>query len=429
MNIKQLLKYIPLILIVVAMAAETLVFTRYQHRVSLFQSPVIWFASGILVCLLAWIIYGKEQDEDLTFGTYLLTIPRVLAVFIPFIAGSIITEAYLAEIFMQYPIDPKSSDIIPALQEIYIDRLQAGKDVYEPYSEYGYTIYPNYLPLAWLPYFISEWLQIDYRWTAYFIFIFALGLWNLRLLKKPFSWVELFLKSALPFLMLRYFILYRETSFGHAVELTIVGFYLILALTIFSKSSLKRAGGILLPLLSRFSYAFWLVFYALTIFIRERKQAWQIAGICTVAILLIYVLPFFIQHPTSFFEGLKYYEKAALVEWQPHSWQDPNDIPFHLKQKASFSIFFYENLEGTVEERLDVARAFHKGMSIGSALLVGLLYFLYRRRVDFRFFALVGLKFTLMFFYGFFYVPFFYLFLLPTFMTLPIIFEIPFGRK
>jgi hypothetical protein len=409
--------------------AETLVYTGFKHLFNGFTSPVFSMIMGLLFCAVALLLHLRRDEAD----SAVAPLPSdkrasTLALWLPFLVGALWCGFGLHQIFLAYPIDPTVSDIIPALQDIYVGRVQAGEAVYEPYSKYGYTIYPNYLPLAWLPYFFSEWLAIDYRWTAYALFVLAIFLWNIRLSKQTFSVPELALKSILPFVLLYLFMIYRETSFGHSVELTIVAFYLLLALSVFSRSSVLKAGGILLPLLSRFSFVFWLLYYGFVLLLRSRPRTFAVVGWSVLGVLLLYIIPFFDYFPDAFLAGLGYYELAAFAEWQVKPWQAAGEAPFHLGQGASFGIFFYEYLDGTVEERLQIARNAHKIFSVLAVVFMAGLHFRWRDKVQDAFFLLVALKVAMLFFYGFFYVPFFYLYLLPTLLVLPIFWEIPLGR-
>ena len=400
-------------------ALDVLYLTIYRD---VFISPMVSFLSGTFICVFALVAFDRKRVEDFTLGKYQLSILRILAIIIPLAIGIYITAPMLSELITKYPVDHKYSDILPALQNIYIDRFIHGENVYEVYEKFGNPLYPNYLPMQWLPYLVAHGLGIDYRWIAYAIFIFALVLWAVRLLKKPIHWLEILLKVALPFLALYPLLIYRKSSFGSSVELTIVGYYLILAYTLFKKSTITRSVGILLPLLSRFSFLFWLVFYAISSFLTERQNAIKIIKWTTIGVVLLYVLPFFLREPNAFFDGLGYYKKASLFEWHTRHWQTPGDYPFHLKNGVSFSVYFYEYIDGTLEERFYLATLFHKIMSISAALLIS-LFFWKRKGSDLRLTALVGLKLCITWFYAFLSLPFFYLYLLPVFLSFVIIFE------
>lgn len=414
------------VLVIILTAFDVLYMTIYQD---IFISPMVNFLSGTLICLFALMAFDKQTVENFTLAKPHLSFIRILAVMLPLIIGLYVVAPILAEIIVTFELSPGQSDVIPALQEIYVKRFLNGENVYAPFTGFGYTIYVNYLPTQWLPYLIAHGLNMDYRWLAFIIFVLSLLFWVFRLLKKPVHWLELTLKTALPFGALYFFLNHRQSSFGYSVELTIVGYYLILAYTLFQKSTVTRSIGILLPLLSRFSFLFWLMFYGVSSFLTERQNALKIIKWTTLGVVLIYVLPFFIRQPTAFFDGLKYYSKASFGEWSPKYWQEPNDYPFHLKNGASFSVYFYEYMGGELKERFDMATLFHKIMSISAALLIG-LFFWWRKESDLKLTALVGLKLCVTWFYAFFYLPFFYLYFLPVFLSFPIIFELNiFQRK
>lgn len=408
------------ILVFLLVIIEVAYITKYQL---IYVSPLVWFLAGTAVALIGLLLFNKQKLTETTAPKINYSIPRLLAIGLPFFVGIGSTVSILVPIFEAFPIHFSHSDVIPALQEIYVDRFLKGENVYTPFKGFGYTIYPNYLPMQWLPYLISENLKFDYRWLAYGIFIFSILLWNIRLLRKNIHWLELAVKSTIPFLILYCFLIYRKSAFGHSVELTIVGFYLLLSLSIFTKSTFLRAVGILLPLLSRFAFLFWLVFYAIVTFIKDKKSAIKITAWTIVGVLLIYVFPFFIKAPTAFTDGLAYYNRASLTEWSTRWWQEPGDKPFHLIQGAGFAIYFNDFLDGETKEKLELAKIFHKIFSIFPVLLIGFIFWK-RKEKEVKLFALGGLKICVLWFYAFFQLPFFYLFLVPTFLSLPILYEL-----
>lgn len=409
------------VLIVFLFVIDVLYLTIYRDT---FVSPMVSFLSGTLMCIFAVFAFDRQKVEDFTLEKHDISILRVLALIVPMIIGIHINSDMLGDIIQQYAVDHKYSDILPALQEIYIKRFLNGENVYEVYEKFGNPLYPNYLPLQWLPYVIAHFLGIDYRWLAFGIFIFALLIWNIRLLRKPISALEIFIKSALPFGVLYLLIIHRKMSFATSVELTIVGFYLICAYTLFKKSNITRSVGILLPLLSRFSFLFWLAFYAVATFITDRKNALQIIKWTTLGVVLIYLLPFFIREPNAFFDGLNYYDKASYFEWHTRHWQKEGAYPYHLNNGVSFSVYFYEYVDGEVEDKLGMAQLFHKIMAFVAALIVGLFYWWRKDKSDLRLIALVGLKFCITWFYAFLYLPFFYLYFLPIFLSMIILYEL-----
>ena len=408
------------VLILILVIVDVLYLTIWRDT---FVSPMVSFVSGTLICVFALLVFDNRKVEDFTLKKHKINIIRVLCLLVPMIIGVYITSDMLSEIIVKYPSDHKYSDILPALHEIYIKRFLNGENVYAVYEKFGNPLYPNYLPFQWMPYLAAHGIGIDFRWLAYGIFIFALLIWNIRLLRKPIYGLELFIKSALPFGIMYLLIIHRKMSFATSVELTIVGFYLIFAYTLFKKSNITRSIGILLPLLSRFSFLFWLVFYAIATFITDRKNALQIAKWTTLGVVLIYILPFFLREPNAFFDGVNYYNKASYFEWHTRHWQKEGAYPYHLNNGVSFSVYFYEYVDGEVEDKLGTAQLFHKIMGLASALLMGLFFWWRKGKSDLRLVSLVGLKFCIGWFYAFLYLPFFYLYFLPIFLSMIILYE------
>ena len=143
---------------------------------------------------------------------------------------------------------------------------------------------------------------------------------------------------------------------------------------------------------------------------------------------MIYIIPFLSQDWDLVANGLKYYETTAIRQWKIQAWQSPGEKPYHLFHGLSFSGWFYDNIEGDALSKMSAARTVHGIVSFAAAIILGLAYLAmkkFRPTWNVRLFLLVGLKFYLLIFYGFIYVPFVYLFMLPLFISLPIIYEIP----
>ena len=123
---------------------------------------------------------------------------------------------------------------------------------------------------------------------------------------------------------------------------------------------------------------------------------------------------------------MEYYAKTAETQWETQSWQGPGEKPHHLTKGHSFAIYFYDFTEGDVSKRLALNRKVHIAVCAFAAFLLGLGYFFFRKRgLNTKMYLLIGLKFYLLIFYGFFYVPFSYLYQLPLFLSIAILYNIP----
>ncbi|MEM9820629.1 MAG: hypothetical protein AAF985_06135 [Bacteroidota bacterium] len=403
--------------------------TFFKKSLGLYWSPVAWMLGGLLTCGAGFYLMrsglnqlGSAEGKTRKFHQII-----VLAIFT---LGSLLCADILSGVFASYPVDPKGSDIIPSL-EFYVRRLLSGETVYKPLPFDGYEVNPTYFPLLWAPYIFSEVLHIDYRWTAYLVFLIALFLYHRRLWQQDLSLLEVILKAAIPFLLLVHYILEDRESLGFAVELLPIGFYFLLTLSVFHRSKWIMAIGILLCLLSRYAFTFWLPIYLLIFWIeRGFKPVFQVSLSVLAGVLLLYVLPFLAKDWTIFTKGLAYYGKTAETQWIRQKWQKPDARPHHLQQGLSYSIYFYDFIDGPVEKRLKLNRIVHISACALAAVIIFLLYLYYRKKeLDHRLFLIIALKFYLLIFYGFFYVPFSYLFKLPTLLTLPILYHLKLSSK
>lgn len=402
--------------------------TFWRNKFGMYQSPVIWTIASLAVCVIAWLLISFRPAMPLRSGPS--PWPRYLVGFALFAFGAVFCAVRLESIIQEYAVNAKDSDIIPSL-EFYVRRWLSGDTVYKPMPFDGYEVNPTYFPLLWMPYAFSEILSIDYRWTAYGIFLIAIFLYHLKLLKQDIGWGELIFKSLVPFLFVYSFTQNAKGTFGHAVELLPVGFYLLLTLTIFHRNRFFMAVGIVLCLLSRYAFTFWLPLYMLIYWFENGfKSVFRVSLYVALGVVMLYVLPFLVKDHTILTKGLGYYAKTAEGQWYPQGWQEPGAKPHHLTQGLSFAIYFYDYGEGDVLDKLSLNRKVHITVCGFAALLLGLGYVFFRRRgLNTKLYLLIGLKFYLIIFYGFFYVPFAYLFKLPLFLSVAILYNTPFNPK
>ncbi|MEL6866055.1 MAG: hypothetical protein AAFP19_16630 [Bacteroidota bacterium] len=421
-----LFHYFPLLLLFTGIYYELAMQTFKMNVYGPYDSPIVWMGAGLLTCVAAWCLLAFQPKRAVDH--YPIGRNRVLMILWGvFALGSLLMAAKLSAIFATYPVDAQYSDIIPSL-ELYVKRWMAGEKVYAPFQFPTWVVLPTYFPLLWMPYGFSEYFQIDYRWTAYIVFLLAVFLYFIRMSKFQMPIWELLIKAILPFVLINYYIVNVDKVFGHAVELLPVGFYLLLTLTLFHRSTFIMGLGILLCLLSRYAFTFWLPIYLLIFWIEKgfmpafKVGLWVLAGV-----LLLYVLPFLAKDWTILTNGLAYYSKTAEGQWMIQSWQEEGQVPHHLNKGLSFAMYFYDVHEYEVMDRLAMNRKAHLVACGIAAVLLFLGYLLGRKRgLNVRLYMLVGLKFYLVIFYGFFYVPFSYLYMLPFFLSLAIVYELSF---
>lgn len=418
-------RWVALLTLLVGAVGELLLQSRFLNHFGPWWSPVWWLVCGLLVSVAGFGLLTFSQGRTAhklpegKYGTGWIGLGV-------FVLGAVFCGVRLSSIFADFPIGPEHSDIIPSLQ-MYVRRLLSGETVYAPLEFPTWTVLPTYFPVMWLPYTFSEILNIDYRWTAYGVFLLACGLYLFRVWRGGASAWEMSWKTLLPFVYLLVFISTIPRYFGLAVELMPAGLYLILALTVFRKSPWMMAFGIGLCLLSRYALSFWLPVYLVMLWGERGFRTAFSTGLGVAAMVLaLYVIPFLSKDWTILTDGLAYYQTTAEGQWHPQSWQGPDEPPTHLFRGLSFAPWFYDNVEYEVVDRLSRNKKFHLAVSLGAAvlLLVGYLWLRQRRHFNPRLYALVGLKFYLTIFYAWLYVPFAYLYMLPCLFTLVLLWEI-----
>lgn len=409
----------------IALFAELAMQTWLRKEFGAFWSPFVWLVAGLVVAGSAFWLFSRQKSEASTSSFQFPRWAQIGVVGGVFLVGCLVTFFRIWPVFDEFPVDPLQSDVIPSL-EIYVKRLLGGERVYTTLYFPTWEVEPTYFPMMWLPYVIPELLKIDYRWLSLGAFYAMVGIYAGRMLwlGRPFE--EVALKTAFPFYALWLLIRDDRFIFGHSVELTAVAFYLFLALTLFHRKTWVMALGIVPCLLSRYAFTFWLPAYFAMIWIGRGFFPALRTGLYTLlGVVLLYIIPFWMKDPGILTRGLAYYEKTAIGQWQTQPWQESGQKPHHLDQGLSFSLLFYDHGPGTVEERLAANRKVQFGVCLLAAIgfLAG-FYFWKKRGLDPRLYGLASLKAYLTLFYGFLYVPFSYLFLVPLFISLPLLFEL-----
>lgn len=399
-----------------------------RHALGDYASPVAWLAFGILTSVAAFILLTPRTTAIATNADMPQNKKNLLVVGGVFLVAALLLGFRLSYIFAEFPIGQHQSDIIPSIQ-MYVRRLLSGAYPYTPLHFDGWTVLPTYFPMMWLPYVFSEILEIDYRWTAYLLFVGVCLLYIYRLTKQVISQKEMIFKALLPLVLVIVLSIFEKPMFGHAVELAPISFYLLLCFALFHRNQLLFAAAILSCLLSRYAFTFWLPLTMLIYWAEFGfKNFFKVSLYVLIGVLILYVIPFLSKDWDLVTNGLKYYEETAIKQWELQKWQNIGDKPYHLFQGLSFSAWFYDWVSGSSLERMNAARFMHGIVSLIAATIIGLTYLLLKRKksqFNVRLLLLVGLKFYLIIFYGFIYVPFSYLFMLPLFISIPLIYEIP----
>ena len=294
-----------------------------------YASPTIMFLAGLATCWLVYRLIAFEKPSVPMTVNHKINVRKIIVIISFFLIGTILIGWEYHQIQLEFPSqgDGTRSDVIPSLK-IYVQRFLSGEYPYQPLVFNGWTVMPTYFPMMWLPYCFSEILEIDYRWTAYLFFLIPLFMLQWQLIKQDISLFEIGLKVALPFIFLFLYVEHFPDVLGYGVELMPVGLYFILVLSMKWKKSYWVAFPIVLVLMSRYAFTFWLPVYLLTIWMeRGFKDVFKVSLWVLGGVLVVYVIPFLSKNWDVFFEGLAYYGKTAETAWQ---WQREDGRPLIL---------------------------------------------------------------------------------------------------
>ena len=311
-----------------------IVFNKYLNPVLLFV------VSMALPAYLIWL-YVKRPEEQFSPGEVRPWRRLVWAL------GGLITILLsyeeLRKIFVHYSDPIQYSDVIPHLRTLY-ERFSHGEFPYTPIHFSTYDLMPIYMPLHWLPAGLAAPFHLDIRWVGV-IFLALSVAWYGWFMAEQRNHVGLRIMALiLPSLSLWAFIFWGAGDLGVTYEIIVAAYYLVLAAGLLARRYWLVTIGIILCLLSRFTLVFWLPLFAF-IFLMEKglKKSLVMWGWVAAAVVLLFILPFYIKDPAFISRGLSYYTLATVGDWvgccadPPVSWTQERGVSFAIIMKALFS--------------------------------------------------------------------------------------------
>lgn len=377
-----------------------------QLRLNYWENSICLFLSS---AMLAYIFYINSFRRTSTLGLVgnAKWVNFLLAILVAISIG------FLWLVFhdglTKFPINPKFSDVIPTM-DYMIGEFISGRSPYSVNTSFGYPIASLYFPFVWMPLIIPKLLQIDLRYLLILVVvIFGVIAMMFKFYRNGFYLLALLLVNLLLILIIQY----NTLDFYSSMEWLIMIYYCILCLTFFSDSAFIVSLGIILCLLSRYSFLFWLPIYALVYFRQFGMQKTMKVVIITSILFSIFFLPFlFIEHPIQLGLVFKGYASAAIGEWYGQSWQAVNDLPHQLfgngKGMAGFWYFFST---GAIEQKVFIYQKLHIMINVlFSLFLFVVIYRSKEKAMHYPLFLTASLSACISVFFQFIQVPYNYLF-------------------
>jgi len=308
------------------------------------------------------------------------------------------------------PIDIKTSDIIPYINDLYLKRLFNGEFIYNLAPGLGYGNWtPNYLPFHWLPFAISYYFQFDHRWIVLCTYFIAIYIYLFHFINAQTE-KDFLIKACLPFVFLLLVFFKQSDNFAHTVELLIATYYFILAMFIIKNNVLGKSIGLVITVLSRYIVIFYIPIALLIEFYLNSKKILIQIVLVIIMISAFYVIPFLLKDTSIFFKGAASYDLAALGEWNGQSWQQTNDRPHHLFQGLGFASWAYSFLNGTLENKIQVYKTIMLIIVCISMIFIGVYFIKNKYKYSLTNWHLASLKVILTIVISFSLVPYSYLF-------------------
>jgi hypothetical protein len=410
-----MIKNIKLFVVIFAII-ELLLLTCARNFFGIFVSPVIILLSGLLMGILS--LWYAKISTPLPQVTKKPVKWQLFTLIVTAIAGGITILNLVKAVLCAIPVDVKQSDIIPLLQKMVSNFLQ-GKQVYKNFNDFGYDLFPTYLPAQWMPFLIAEKWKTDYRMTATIILLSALTFAFYKIIKSNLLFVQKIVLILLICGFIDTFLMSDGFTVAVSIEQMIMGYYIFLCTVLAtSKNPFLRGAAIALCLLSRFSFLFWLPMYLFCVFLSEgRKPVFKMIATISIAVLILYV-PHLLNDPYIFLKAQTAYSGAAVGEWSRA------DTPPHLVNGLGLATHFNFLLGGTTAMKIKILQTTNVLLSISVSGLLGMFFAKNKLQLSVPIFNIASLKILMTLFYSFIQVPYSYLFYVPIGITLLLIFAV-----
>jgi hypothetical protein len=214
-----------------------------------------------------------------------------------------------------------------------------------------------------------------------------------------------------------------------SIEVMVMAYYLLLSVSFFSKNVFVKSIGIVMPLLSRYSFLFWIPVYFYNFLKSNLKIFFLVSLIVLSIVLLFFVVPFVLPSPEILLKMNANYITSTVEEWNGQSWQAPGDRPFQLFQGIGFASWFYEFGSGTLVNKIELTKTFLFVISLIAMILLILFYSKIRETIDKDLFSLLALKLMLTIFYALIMIPYDYLNWVPIIISVVILSRVNYSKK
>lgn len=328
-----------------------------------FTTPYLLFITTVL---LPWLYFQVKLENR--FEQTAAPVSWKWAGVLMGVGTMVVATMLFIPIVKDHPDPSIWSDVMPQLEALY-HRYVQGKQPYYPVDMGTYSPYPVYMPLHWLPIGITDAFGLDARWIGVILLFPAMALVGQSLMKSNVGLVKQLVPILLVALPILVFFGFSTLGMAVSLETVIVAYYLVLVSGLIRRNLTMITIGIILIMLSRYTFIFWLptLAYVLLNNIKFGKLALMV-GMVLLSIVLLYYLPFLTKDPSIFMKGLNYHRLAVLGEWNGYG--DP-PISYSMEDGLSFAGNIKNAFKGQKEDLIFYNRALQASMLL-LTMFVGL---------------------------------------------------------
>lgn len=274
-----------------------------------------------------------------------------------------------------YPNPGSISDILPQLETQY-GRFIKGVSPYSPLDQLAWHPYPVYMPMHWLPLGLAYLFHFDVRLIGMIALVVVNGFWGSYIWGKEHNILLKIVAIFLPTYMIQAFWQWERVDLAVSMETLIAAYYLLLAVGLLSRNLVITTIAIILCLLSRYTLVFWLPLFIPLLFINEKKKySLYIVTSMAIAVLVFYIIPFYLKDPTILSKGIAYHNSCAISEWAIEG--------YTFRSCVYFAPFFAKILPGAAAQQIFLMRTIQAIIMIGLVIMGFVLYGKWKNRINF----------------------------------------------
>lgn len=402
-------KYFAFLLFVTLL--EFLMLSFCKNYFDIYFSPLVFFGASFSVGFMALYMSTSSglslaSEHKTDTWAYFLYLP--LIIFLVYFGHSI---------FSKIPIDDNQSDVFA--QVLSPNRwLLNGEYPYQTVTLPSYTMHNTYLPMQWLPFLPAVLFGFDPRWVPLIAWAGAICYFfysmKIQIFKKPIGIIAFLLMMTMSLFGIMGFMTSHKFDYSITLEMLPSAYYIILVLALLRGSPWGIGLSMGACLMSRFSIVLFLPFLVWYVWNRFGwKVLFRSGLICFTFVMCIFVLPFMTQDPSLPQKILGNYDSGSLGEWSHHSWQEEGAEPYQLARGMGAAIFVKKLYEYDIADGIHHLKQAEILLSLVVTFLIIYLGIRNKKKLQYDWLLLGGVKLYFTIFYTLVLIPYPYLFVLP----------------